>query len=102
MPKSEDKLTVTELLGTPILIISRHDDGEQRRKHKKRRINKKWLKRYGVYHVPIKPNSVIYFQGRLMMTYPTYLKLKNELKEKGVRVYSTKAQKLKEAYHDTN
>ena len=33
--------------GYPIKIIQEHEQGEQKRKHKKKRINKKWAKRYG-------------------------------------------------------
>lgn len=67
---------IDRFIGFPIMIISNHDDGEQRRRHKKRRINKKWLKRYGTYSVPLKPGEVMCFNRTLYMTLPTYRKLK--------------------------
>lgn len=35
--------------GIEIIIQWEHEVGDQKRKHKKKRINKKWLKRYGVW-----------------------------------------------------
>ena len=69
-------------MGT-VYIISEHDEGEQVRKHKKRRINKKWKKRYGVYHSPLKPGQIaITWNGILLMTRPTYQKVKKILSQK--------------------
>ena len=34
-------------MGVSIIIQWEHEVGDQKRKHKKKRINKKWLKRYG-------------------------------------------------------
>ena len=71
------------LLGMTVYIISEHDEGEQVRKHKKRRINKKWKKRYGVYHSPLKPGQIaIAWSGILLMTRPTYQKVKKILSQK--------------------
>ena len=36
-------------MGVSIIIQWEHEVGDQKRKHKKKRINKKWLKRYGVW-----------------------------------------------------
>jgi len=58
------------IYGTPIIITTRI---YQVRKHKKKRINKKWLKRYGVRRVEVqKHDEVIHFEGKLYMTEKCY------------------------------
>lgn len=59
----------------PIVIIQEHDNGEQVCKHKKKRINKKWLKRYGTYCEMLDPGEVVLVDGRLLMSRRTYNKL---------------------------
>ena len=76
-----DNLTIA---GYPIVIIQEHENGEQVRKHKKKRINKKWLKRYGTYWEMLNPGEVVLVDGRLLMSRRTYNKLKQmERKENG-------------------
>ncbi len=68
----------------PIVIIQEHENGEQVRKHKKKRINKKWLKRYGTYCEMLDPGEVVLVDGQLLMSRRTYNKLKQmERKENG-------------------
>lgn len=78
--------------GIDIMVIP--DNLSQRRKHRKKRINKKWAKRYGYYRsawTSILKDGEVYlvnenhgFDKKLYMNKSTYLKLKNsiEMKEK--------------------
>ena len=43
--------------GTPIIFVK--TEGEQRRKHRKKRINKKWKKRYGCHSGTALPDGEI-------------------------------------------
>ncbi len=48
----------------------------QRRKHHKKRINKKWLKRYGCYEINMMPHGeVALWDGDIWMTKKTYQEL---------------------------
>lgn len=49
----------------------------QRRKHHKKRINKKWLKRYGTYESNMMPHDEVVMtdNGDIWMTKKTYQKL---------------------------
>lgn len=68
----------------PIVIVQEHENGEQVRKHKKKRINKKWLKRYGTYWEKLDPGEVVLVDGQLLMSRRTYNKLKRiGVKENG-------------------
>ena len=51
----------------------------QRRTHKKRRINKKWLKRYGYKCVPDNDKMIV-FNNKLFMTKGAYEKVKKGIK----------------------
>lgn len=53
----------------------------QRRKHRKKRINKKWQKHYGFYIKPplLKNGEAIMIDGVLHMNYCTYCKLLQQL-----------------------
>lgn len=67
------------IAGIPVYLVN--EEGEQIKKHKKKRINKKWLKRYEVYHTGIRYGDMIYLEeaygpGRIIMTNKTYLDLK--------------------------
>ena len=68
--------------GLAIMIVCDHDNGEQRRRHRKRRINKKWLKRYGVYVEPMEPNQILVFGGCAIMSRKTYKKIRAATKKK--------------------
>ena len=69
------------LTGYPIYIATQEF---QRRKHRKKRINKKWRKRYGMFELNRMPHGevVMMDNGVLWMTKRTYqeLKLKGEKK----------------------
>ena len=64
--------------GHPIYIATKE---WQRRKHRKKRINKKWLKRYGCYEMNMMPHNqvVMMDDGTIWMTKQTYKKRISEL-----------------------
>ena len=64
------------LTGCEVVIQFEHDRGDNRRKHKKKRINKKWRKRYGVYTYGFEPMTVVSVDGKLYMSRRTYSILK--------------------------
>ena len=49
--------------GYPLIEVHHMADKVQVRKHKKKRINKKWLKRYGMKEVPWK--TLVLFEGKI-------------------------------------
>lgn len=63
------------LTGYPIYIATQEF---QRRKHRKKRINKKWRKRYGMVELNSMPHGEVIMMdnGVLWMTRRTYSKLK--------------------------
>lgn len=64
-----------EGLGYEILITEYITKDVQRRTHKKKRINKKWLKRYGMKIVPDN-TKILLVNNTLMMTRKCYEKLR--------------------------
>ena len=57
---------MNELYGMPIIITTRV---QQLRMHRKRRINKKWRKRYGVMEYnPIPEGQVVVHDGTMYMS----------------------------------
>lgn len=71
------------LNGYPIYIATKEF---QRRKHRKKRINKKWRKRYGVIEFNLVPHGEIFFNeiaGVFYMTKRTY----NELEKSVITRY---------------
>lgn len=62
----------------PIEVVQEHETGEQVRRHRKKRINKKWLKRYGTHWEMLDPGQIIFVNGKLLMSRRTYNKLKME------------------------
>lgn len=62
--------------GIPIIVVP--DSKKQNRTHKKKRINKKWAKRYGytTYNF-IEDDKVIMMNGRICVNPRTYYKLKS-------------------------
>ena len=71
------------LNGIPIIITTKT---VQNRKHKKRRINKKWLRRYGYTERDIQPAGSAYmFEGKLYMTKRDFERLKKEISNNGLR-----------------
>ena len=60
--------------GMPIIITTRF---QQRRKHRKRRINKKWKKKYGVVEYnPIPEGQVLVHDGKIYMSNKDFYLLK--------------------------
>ena len=64
-----------EGLGYKILITEYITKDVQRRIHKKKRINKKWLKRYGMKIIPDN-TKILLVNNTLMMTGKCYEKLR--------------------------
>lgn len=66
-------------LGYPVYIATKE---VQRRKHRKKRINKKWRKRYGCYELNRMPhNEVVLLDNSVIwMTKRTWEALKNNIK----------------------
>ena len=69
--KEEEKRRMAMLYGHPIYIATQTI---QRRKHHKRRINKKWRKKYGCYEVDLMPNDKVIMMpdGAIWMTKRVY------------------------------
>ena len=69
------------LTGHPIFIATKEI---QRRKHHKKRINKKWLKRYGVIELNSMPHGqvVMMDNGVFLMTKRTFESLKKSIGRK--------------------
>lgn len=62
-------------LGIPIVIT---DNYKQRRKHKKKRINKKWAKKYGFVKcgLPLEDGKTYLIDGRMYMNQNTFNKIR--------------------------
>lgn len=71
-------MSVTDF-GMEIIITELITKDIQKRKHKKRRINKKWLKRYGYKCVPDNDKMIV-FNNKLFMTKGAYEKVKKGIK----------------------
>lgn len=71
-------MSVTDF-GMEIVITEWITKDIQKRKHKKRRINKKWLKKYGYKCVP-DDDKMIVFNNKLFMTKGAYEKVKKGIK----------------------
>ena len=69
------------LFGTTIIIIPTRKI--QNRTHNKKRINKKWAKRYGLilYKSIIGDNDMLMLDNKLYMGYKAYEKLKESINE---------------------
>ena len=69
------------LIGTPIIVVPPRK--KQNRTHKKKRINKKWTKRYGfiLYKSIIGDNDMFMLDNKLYMVYKAYEKLKESVNE---------------------
>lgn len=68
------------MCGLPVRIISKKDDGDQVRTHKKKRINKKWRKHYGTVSTPIEKGQCVIVKGYgILMSLKTYQKLKRTI-----------------------
>ena len=70
---------IEQLMGYPIYITTKK---YQRRKHHKKRINKKWQKRYGYYEFNmISHGQVMMMNGAIYMTEKTFRELLFRQKE---------------------
>lgn len=67
-------------LGMPIIIAFEYDLGDPIRRHKKRRIAKKWLKKYGVHTTGFAPMSVNVIDNKIYMSRKTYCSIKGMIK----------------------
>ena len=69
------------LYSYPIYIATKRI---QRRKHHKKRINKKWRKRYGCYEINMMPHNevVMMDDGTIWMTKRTYEVFKKQVLER--------------------
>lgn len=62
-----------------IRIIQKHEEGDRRRTHKKKRIDKKWLKRYGYYGKQLlSRGQIIMVDNIAYMSLDTFRSLKLE------------------------
>lgn len=73
---------IEHLFGHPIYIATKK---HQRRKHHKKRINKKWQKRYGYVEYNMMPHGEVIMtdDGAIWMTEKTYRELR--LKERKIK-----------------
>ena len=71
-------MSVTDF-GMEVIITECLTKDIQRRTHKKRRINKKWLKMYGYKSVPDNDKMIV-FNNKLFMTKGAYEKVKKGIK----------------------
>lgn len=63
----------------PVIITTRK---RQARKHRKKRINKKWLKRYGIITIEVQEHDkVLVIDGKLYMTESAYWKIRKMMQE---------------------
>ena len=70
------------LYGMEIMISNSITKEVRARKHKKRRIDKKWLKKYGYKHIPDN-NTILRVGNVLYMTQRCYDKIKDKLDIRG-------------------
>ena len=68
--------------GLELIVVCQHGNGEQKRKHRKRRINKKWLKRYGVWSgQPLNAGQMMLAFDKLLLTRTDFFRLKSALRD---------------------
>lgn len=77
--------TPTVKLMSSVVVV----DKTQRRKNRKKRINKKWLKKYGYKDIPSNKVYVVepseYCRERIMIVHPKYYeKIKNKMDKCGM------------------
>ena len=69
------------LYGMQIIVSNNITKEVRARKHKKRRIDKKWLKKYGYKHIPDN-NKILHIENSLYMTQKCYDKIKDQFEVK--------------------
>ncbi len=62
--------------GYPIIITTRRI---QNKKHRKKRINKKWQKQYGFTEYELQDNPYMIIDGKIYITYKAYNSLMKEV-----------------------
>lgn len=65
-----------------VVIRWEHDIGEPKRKHKKKRITKKWLKKYGTWYIPCSKGVIYYFDNTMVVSRNTYAMIKDHTRWK--------------------
>ena len=78
-----DKTILGMYFGKKIIIQWEHEIGEPKRKHKKRRIAKKWLKKYGTwksYENGVCPYTkyIVFTDNAVFMSRQMYIRLRNQ------------------------
>ena len=79
-----DNSELLSYFGMRIIVQWEHEIGDQKRKHKKKRINKKWLKRYGVWEKwegACPKGQVIYVDGTLYVSRQMYIRMKQYISQ---------------------
>ena len=71
------------LYGMQIIVSNSITKEVRTKKHKKRRIDKKWLKKYGYKHVPDN-DTILHIDDCLYMTQKCYDKIKYQLDVKEI------------------
>lgn len=67
--------------GIQVKIIQNHEEGDRVRKHKKKRINKKYLKKYGVYGPQkLDKGQILEYNHCLYMSKQTFNEIKRRLR----------------------
>jgi hypothetical protein len=70
-----------QLIEAPYMTVNGNGKGKQKRKHRSKRINKKWLKRYGHYVIQV-PNLNIFVTEQFIVGHPNMIKsLKRAMEE---------------------
>ncbi len=72
-----NKSVINYLFGIDIIVQWEHEIGDQKRKHKKKRIAKKWLKKYGTWHTPCHKGAIYFYDNSLVMSRNTYAMIKD-------------------------
>lgn len=72
-------LSISQFFGSEIIITKHITKTVQARCHKKRRINKKWLKRYGYKSVP-DDNKMLVVGNRIFMTQRAFDRINKVIK----------------------
>jgi hypothetical protein len=70
------------LNGVPVITSEMYIDGYDqisKRKHRAKRIQKKWNKKYGFYLIPIPSENVFIFNGKIMGHPKTIKKMLNKI-----------------------
>lgn len=64
--------------GIPIILTTK---SIQRKKHRKKRINKKWAKKYGFIEIDVQADEIIFSEDKLFVTKRGFEKLKGVIRD---------------------